>query len=138
MSRAYSTRFLAAGGSTGDHFYTVPSGARAVLRVVDAINNGAAAAKLYVTIAGFAVSNPTLQASGSYHADTRQVAYAGEKIGLWLETVGLYGIVSGYLFEDLALTAAAASTMELGEPLEMVLGGDPVVTPWTQPSSASS
>jgi hypothetical protein len=99
-SRPYTHRFVRAFSPGVTVRWYVPAGYRAVVRNVDAINAGTAAANVGLSVQGYYLVYTSIQVGSNLHVESRSVAYAGE----WVEAqVGIAGqtlVASGYLFED--------------------------------------
>jgi predicted phage tail protein len=97
----YSTRFILWSGSSGETSYVVPSGYRAVIADVEAVNQTGKSGFVYVDLQGVTVIGVDFTGTGTATESWsgRVVAYAGETISI-AESIGASMCVGGYLFED--------------------------------------
>jgi hypothetical protein len=125
----YSERLFRGESPTGNYFYTIPAGKRAVVRVIELRNGATAVANVVVGFNGTYCYQVSLPASGgSLHIDTRQVLYAGEQLAMSVNGAATAWYISGYLFDD---THPRAETLpgpvEWPDPWKYV--DDPVLDP---------
>ena len=102
---AYSTRFiLARSTASGQTFtWTCPAGRRAVVRQLTMNNAAAAAATVFIAVAGIYVFRYELPASPATRTDeTRLTVYSGEPVTVQLNSTDLRISVDGFLYTDLA------------------------------------
>lgn len=98
--RVFTERFLAT-QATGWTYWTVPAGKRAVIRSVDVCNFDTAQWAAIVQLAGMPFVNTFVGGGGGrLNYDGRQVLYAGEQLGVYLQHGNMSISVSGYLFND--------------------------------------
>jgi hypothetical protein len=115
--RIYSERLIQSNNQSGWVYWQVPGDRRAVLGDIAAANFGAAAVLLQVAVNAVAVWNRKfLTTDEAAHLDLRQVAHAGEFVGVYMSVTGLAVSISGYLFVEPPVVtgrlAAAASVVE--------------------------
>lgn len=101
MPRAYTERFLHVGPLAGTTYFTVPVGHRAVVRSLAARNDASTAGNVVLIVAEFVIYQVAIPAAAGSSAtyETRQVAYATERVGLSISG-SVQVMLSGYLFED--------------------------------------
>jgi hypothetical protein len=99
----YSTRFVRA-TAAGWTDVQVPPGYRAVVTDISSGHPGTVACQLLVQIAGLVVVTHAFPASpASYNFSCRIVSYAGEWMGVYMDSPNAGTLVSGYLFREAAL-----------------------------------
>lgn len=101
MGRAYTERILAPPASSGTTYATVPAGYRIVVKSLAARNDQSQVGNIVLLVADHLVYQVTIPASAgsSITYETRQVAYAGERIGLSISGF-VSCMLSGYVFQD--------------------------------------
>jgi len=99
--KLYSVRFFAVTTTNTWFHYTVPAGKRAVIRSAACIGSGLAACTFAALIGPCSFLYVVVPAaSGSFYAEMRQVANAGDDISCNAFTAGSNLMISGYLFTD--------------------------------------
>lgn len=115
----YSVRFFLKTNTTSWWYWTVPAGRRAVITDAALVGDGVANSDFYATIGGVYVVFVVVPGSNpSYFFRTRQVAYAGEILGVKMGRSNCHFALSGYLFADDAITQKEAAAWVPGEPPE--------------------
>jgi hypothetical protein len=121
----YSVRFLQTRGANKSVTYTVPSGYRAVVRCISAVNFSTTESNYALFVAGTAVVFwLSRTAFSTDRADLRIVAYAGEQLKITIEGPDIAVHMSGYLLED-PPAAARAGAGEAGEQLPATPSSSP-------------
>jgi hypothetical protein len=111
-SRPYTHRFVRAYSPGIQVRWYVPAGYRAVVRNVDAINAGTAAAMVGLSVQGYYLVYSTIQVGSNLHVESRMVAYAGEYVEAQVGVAGQTIVASGYLFEDTTGATGPPGTTE--------------------------
>ena len=97
----YSERFLTATVSGLWSVYTVPAGARAVIKCLTGSNGNATAGILQVAIAGTNVFYDSIPGHQSQtFTGLHLVVYGGEQMMIWPDIAGMHASLSGFLFLD--------------------------------------
>lgn len=113
--QVYSETFVTTSAAGVITEWTVPSGHRAVVKSINAVNPSATAVTGSAFVHGFYVARFSLPAtSGNFVITTMAVAYAGWKIGGRMDQTGGSLMISGYLFLD-SSGAQGPGTAELQE-----------------------
>lgn len=101
MTRPYSVRFVSTSLREQWVDYVVPSGRRAVVRLIQTVNWGAGGATTYVHVANLDIFVAHLPGGeGTSSLETRLTAYAGEAIGCFLRGEVVTCQLHGFLFSD--------------------------------------
>lgn len=130
MPRTYSVRFFLVKtvAANETHTWTVPSGKRAVIKQISAINNSPGAAVLYVAVEGYYVQRFNFQAQGeSASREVRLTLYAGEEAILLATAPDMRASVDGHLFEDTAGAQQLPAQPDAGVPVYPTAPPDVVV-----------
>ena len=102
----YSERFLSVNEANAWHFYTVPSGHRAVLRNIMFSTTQGAGSQVLAAAAGVLIALLVFPATYDFRSiDCRVVVYAGETLGGFSDSSSSHVTMSGYLFSDTQLRA---------------------------------
>jgi hypothetical protein len=129
VPRTYSVRFFLVKtvAANETHTWTVPSGKRAVIKQISAINNSPGAAVLYVAVEGYYVQRFNFQAIGeSQSREMRLTLYAGEELICLCQQPDMRVSVDGHLFEDTAARLVDDAAARPGAPTMPVAPPDVV------------
>jgi hypothetical protein len=113
----YSERLFLKTNTTAWNYWTVPAGFRAVITDAALVGNGTSNCDFYGTIGGVYVLFVVVPGTNpSYFFKTRQVAYAGETIGVKMGVTNCHMAVSGYVFRDVTLLKSGPFEWTEGPP----------------------